>query len=378
MNDGPGGPRFGSMLLGGFECSAHVLRTGRRLDLIASTGHDARVEEDYRLLRAHGMDAARDGLRWHLIERSPSAYDWSSVRPMLAAARRTGMTVIWDLLHYGVPDGLDLFSAAFVDRFGAFAGAAARLVREETGRPGLYTPINELSFWAWAGGDTGGLNPFATGRGGELKRQLARAALAATAAIRAADPGATIACAEPLIHIFPASRDPDDVARAAAHNEGQFEAFDLLLGRREPELGGTEDAIDVIGLNYYYNNQWIDGVKTVYLGEGLHRPLHHLLGDFAARYAKPLYLAETGTEGVFRPYWLRYIADEVAIARGHGVPIEGICLYPVISHLGWDDDRHCANGLFAGFGPDCERHVDEPLARELAVQVARFARAEAA
>lgn len=378
MNGGPGGPRFGSMFLGGFECSAHVLKTGRRLDLIASTGHDVRVEDDYRLLRAHGMDGARDGLRWHLIERTPGVYDWSSVRPMLAAARRTGITVIWDLLHYGAPDGLNLFSAAFVDRFAAFAGAAARLAREETGRPGLYTPVNEISFWAWAGGDTGGLNPFRTGRGGEFKRQLVRAALAATAAIRAADPDATIACAEPLIHIFPASHDPGDIARAAAHNEGQFEAFDLLLGRREPGLGGAEDAIDVIGLNYYYNNQWIDGVKTVFLGEWLHRPLHHLLGEISARYAKPLYIAETGTEGVFRPYWLRYIADEVAIARGHGVPVEGICLYPVISHLGWDDDRHCANGLFAGFGPDCERHADEPLACELALQVARFARAEAA
>ena len=34
-----------------------------------------------------------------------------------------------------------------------------------------------------------------------------------------------------------------------------------------------------------------------------------------------------------------------ARARTRGVPVEGICLYPVANHLGWDDDRLCQNGL---------------------------------
>lgn len=365
-------PLFGSWFLGGFECSAHKRADGIRLDLVASTGHAVRPEADYHLLNAHGMRAARDGLRWHLIEARPGRYDWSSFLPQLHAARDTGTTVLWDLLHYGVPNGLDVFSPRFIERFAAFARAAAELVRAETDAPPLWTPINEISFWAWAGGDTGGLNPFARGRGGELKRQLVRATLAAAAEVRAVDPRARIATAEPIIHIFPASSDPRDVARAAAHNNGQHEALDLLLGRIEPELGGYPEAIDILGLNFYYNNQWIDEGRPVFLGDGLYRRFSDLLSDIAARYRLPLYVAETGTEGVFRPYWLRYIGDEVRVAIANGVPVGGICLYPVLSHLGWDDDRHCPNGLFTGFGKDSERLTYEPLATELAEQLQRF------
>ena len=370
---GNGKPLFGSMFLGGFECAAQRLKRGRRLDVIAATGHDRRAAEDYRLLIDHGMRGARDGLRWHLIEKQPGRYDWSSFLPMLRAARESGVTVAWDLLHYGYPDDLDVFDAAFVERFAAFAGAAARLVRDETGSGATYTPVNEISFWAWCGGDTGGLNPFATRRGGALKRQLVRAFIAAAAAIRTVDPQARIACAEPLIHIFPANRTAAAARRAAAHNQFQFEALDMLLGRTAPELGGSEQAVDIVGVNYYYNNQWIDHGAPVFLGSWLHRPLHHLLGEVAARYRLPLYIAETGTEGVFRSGWLRYVADEVRAAQANGIAIGGICLYPILSHLGWDDNRLCRNGLFEGHGPTLPRRADAAMARALAVEVDAFA-----
>src|SRR4051812_15506496 len=107
-------PLFGSFFLGGFECSTHRLRSGRRLDMVASTRHEELAADDYRLLQRHGINTARDGLRWHLIEASPGRYDFSSALGMLRAARETGMPVIWDLWHYGWPDDLDIFSAAFV------------------------------------------------------------------------------------------------------------------------------------------------------------------------------------------------------------------------------------------------------------------------
>ncbi|WP_426163968.1 hypothetical protein [Sandarakinorhabdus sp. DWP1-3-1] len=369
----PRGRLLASDLMGGFECATHKRRDGIRLDLLATTGHDRRAAEDYALLQAHGMSACRDGLRWHKIEARPGRYDWSSVVPMLEAAGQAGMQVVWDLMHYGVPNGIDIWSASFVDRFAAFAGAAAQVVKDHGGRPAAFTPVNEMSFWAWSGGDTGGLNPFARGRGGELKRQLVRAALAATAAVRAVDPQAIIACAEPLIHIWPNGTSPEAVARASAHNEGQFEAVDMLLGRQAPELGGYAGALDLVGVNYYYNNQWIDGDRTVYLGDWLHRPLSDLLVEVSARYGRPLYIAETGTEGVFRPYWLRYVADQMREARRQGVDLEALCLYPIISHLGWDDDRHCGNGLFEGFDSDGPRHVHAGLAAEVKAQAERFA-----
>lgn len=365
-------PLFGSMFMAGFECAAHKLHTGRRLDLAASTGHASRAAEDYRLARAHGMAAARDGLRWHLIEQRPGQYDWSSFLPMLRAARDTGTTVVWDLLHYGVPNGVDIFSPRFVTRFAAFAREAARVIAAETDAPPVCTPVNEISFWAFAGGDTGGLNPFGRGQGGAMKRQLVRAALAAGSELRAVNRQTRIACAEPLILVMPSDGSAEASDRAARHTESQFEALDMLLGRVAPELGGQADAVDIIGLNYYFNNQWVDMGQMVALGDCRHVPLHRLLEAAAARYGKPLYIAETGTEGVFRPYWVRYVCDEVRAARARGVSVGGICLYPIISHLGWDDDRHCQNGLFEGHAADGPRNVYEPLAEELQAQAAHF------
>ena len=61
---------FKSFFLGGFECSCHVLRSGRRLDMIAATCHDRFAAADYERLNSVGIYSARDGVRWHLIETS--------------------------------------------------------------------------------------------------------------------------------------------------------------------------------------------------------------------------------------------------------------------------------------------------------------------
>src|SRR5690625_292557 len=105
---------FQSFLQGGFECSTHRLANGKRLDLIAAIGHDAFAEADYLQAQEHGMRTLRDGVRWHLIERTPGEFDFSSLTPMMDAARRTGTQIIWDLLHYGWPDDVDPFGPDFV------------------------------------------------------------------------------------------------------------------------------------------------------------------------------------------------------------------------------------------------------------------------
>src|SRR3954469_5941950 len=97
---------FKSFFLGGFECSTHGRPDGQRLDLLAATGHDQRPHSDYLQLQAVGVSSVRDGIRWHLIEPEADRYDWSSFLPMLHAADETGTQVVWDLCHYGWPDGL--------------------------------------------------------------------------------------------------------------------------------------------------------------------------------------------------------------------------------------------------------------------------------
>lgn len=371
----PGNPStlFQSIFLGGFESSTHKLRSGRRLDLLASTQHDVRAEADYRLLASHGIRAVRDAVRWHRVEHRANRYDFSSFLPMLRAARETGTQVIWDLLHYGAPNGLEVWDRRFVERFAAFARATAQLVKDETDAVPFWTPVNEMSFWAWAGGDTGGLNPFATGRGGELKAILVRAAIAAIEAVRDVDGRARIAFAEPMINIIPRSNGEQDRRIARDHNESQFEALDMVAGRRAPQLGGRADYVDIVGINYYFNNQWIDGGPTIYLGQWQFKPLHIMLREVHERYGRPVFIAETGTEGDFRAPWLHYVADEVARARDGGVPVEGLCLYPVFNHLGWDDDRYCPNGMFCGVAEEGARTIYRPLADEVARQTALFA-----
>ena len=369
---------FHSFFLGGFECSTQRLRSAKRLDLIAATGHDRLVCQDYRQLQEYGIHAARDGLRWHLIERSPGRYDWSSVLPMVRAAAQTGMQVMWDVFHYGYPDGVDIWKPAFVERFARFAGAFARLLRDESDQPALLCPMNEISFVSWAGGDVHYLNPFASGRGMELKTQLVRASIAAIEAIWDADPRARIALIDPIIHIVADPERPHQHQLAADYVQVQYQAWDMLAGRQWPQLGGDERYLDLLGVNYYVDNQWIHEGPTLDIGHPQYRPVQELLLDVYRRYERPIFIGETGIEGERRAAWLRYIGGEVQAAIAAGAQIEGVCLYPVLDYLGWDDERHCETGLFGLPDAHDRRAVHHPLAEELRRQQARFEPAGAA
>ncbi|WP_028241135.1 glycoside hydrolase family 1 protein [Stutzerimonas azotifigens] len=367
---------FQTFFLGGFECSTHRRADGRRLDLLVSTGHDRWAARDYAALRRHGIGTVRDGLRWHLIERTPGHYDWSSFLPMLRTAHEQGTQVIWDLCHYGWPDDIDVWRPEFVERFARFAAAAAKLVREETGSTAFYSPINEISYWSWAGGDHGQFNPMGVGRGAELKVQLVRASIAAIDAIRAVDPGARFVQVDPAIHIRASSDRPGPQREAEVARQAQFEAWDMLCGKAWPGLGGKPEYLDIVGINYYSNNQWYLGGATIEQGHPDYRPFKGILAEIHKRYGRPLLVAETGAEGDLRGHWLRYVAEQVGLALQRGVPVEGICLYPILDYPGWDDERHCPTGLF-GFADDSgERVLHEGLADELRLQQTRFAALE--
>ena len=363
---------FHSFILGGFECSTHRRRDGRRLDLIHSTRHDELAACDYRLLQRHGIATARDGLRWHLIERSPGRYDFSSATGMLKAARDTGMQVIWDLWHYGWPDDIDIFTAAFVDRFTAFAREAIAHVSAFDPAP-FISPINEISFFSWAGGEGGIFFPFAHRRGNEMKRQLVRANILAIEAMREVNPGVRICQIDPIINVVARSTAEDDVQRAEAYRRSQYEAWDMITGRAQPELGGREELIDVIGVNYYIHNQHVAEGPLIVPSDPRYRHVSAMLQEIHDRYRRPIFIAETGIEDDTRPAWLRYISGEVLTAMAAGVPVEGICLYPIVNHPGWDDDRHCYNGMFDYADDRGDREVYQPLADEVSRQTANAA-----
>jgi hypothetical protein len=354
-----------SFFIAGFECSSHMRSDGVRLDLVASTHHDRLVKRDYEQIQAYGIHTARDGLRWHHIEFRPNQYCWDSWLPMLRASRAAGIQVIWDLCHYGWPDDLDIWSPEFVDRFARYSRAAAQLIRNETDEAPHFCPINEISYWAWAGAEVGRMNPATLGRGAELKRQLVRAFIASVDAIRAVDSRAKFITAEPLINVVSDGRASEQLAIADIYRRAQFETQDMLLGHEAPELGGKPDNIDCVGLNFYPENQWYVNGKTIPLGHHAYRSLHAMLAEVHHRYRKPLLISETGAEGSARPYWLHHICAEVARAIRCGIPIEGVCLYPILDYHGWDNDRVCRVGLLSMPDVVDVREEDPEFAREL-------------
>ena len=343
-------PVFGSFFMGGFEGATHRRRDGLQIDVMSRNSHDGLTALDYDLLATGGVKTVRDSLRWHSIETSPGRYDWSGFEEMLEAAEITGTQVIWDLCHWGYPQDLDPFSGEFLQRFAQFAAAADLVVQRVKKRfgnsaPTIYCPINEISFWAWVGGDEEHFAPHAAERGPELKLQLARATILATKAIRAQNPTARFVQAEPIIHI--STDEPESIEAAARHTASQYEAWDLLAGVREPELGGGSNVLDMIGVNYYWNNQWIHKGDRTPPGHEHHRALNQMLLEIWERYQRPILITETGAECGAEFGWLGYIGAEVRQAHRLGVPVLGICIYPVMDYPGWDDDRHCECGLIA-------------------------------
>lgn len=361
------GRLFNSYFMGGFECSTHRTNEGKRLDLIAATKHDEFAELDYLRLLNLGMKTARDGVRWHLIEKEPYRYDFSSLENQLQAVQNTGIQIIWDLFHYGFPDDLDIFSENFIERFTWFSVAVVEFISSKTDQTLFVCPINEISFFAWAAGEVGIFCPYARNRGDELKYRLVKASLSAIDAIREVKSDTRFVQTDPAIHVTAPKKSLKHHQTAAEkYRLSQFHALDMLCGKRQPELGGEAKYLDIIGLNYYSHNQWrFPSRRKIQRGHSEYRPLHKILEEFSNRYQRPMFIAETGIEDDLRAEWFRYVCEEGKTAANLNIPIDGICLYPVVNHPGWVDNRHCHNGLWDYADKNGEREIHQPLADEI-------------
>lgn len=173
---------FESFYFAGFEGATGWNREGAWIDQVVATEHDRFADEDYRRLRELGLLAAREVVRWPLVDRA-GRYDFASLVPFLRACRRHDIAVVWDLFHFGYPRDVDLFADDMPARFAEYCRAVTRVVARETDGPLAFTPINEPSYFAWAAGEAALFAPHCRGRSPELKRQLARAAIAGAEAI---------------------------------------------------------------------------------------------------------------------------------------------------------------------------------------------------
>ena len=345
---------FRSFWWGGYECTDQLNAFGHRVDFLPLTGHLQLIDEDYTALGPFNVRTVREGIRWAQIEKTPYQYDFSTVKTMLEAGRHHGIQQVWDLCHFGYPDDLSPLHPLFAQRFAALCRAFVAFYRSV--RPDdvlIVTPINEVSFISWLGGDARGTTPYCNHQGWDVKYGLMRAYIEGAHALREADPSIRMLSTEPLVHIVPplhATPRERRWAREAHHN--QFQATDILAGRLCPELGGREELLDIVGFNYYYDNQWQNGTPDK-LGwnddvpDPRWVPLRNLLRSAHQRYRRPFALTETSHPGIDRPLWLRMIAEECAAVLREGLPLQGICLYPVIDRPDWDHlDQWHQSGLW--------------------------------
>lgn len=288
------------------------------------TGHAARLEEDYAILREEfGLSSFRDGLWLARTFLGPGRYDWSYLDRLAALSRGE----VWlSLCHYEWPPWLDeesVRNGRVVDLMAEFAAAVAhRYALEFAG----YVPVVESAYWTAMSTEWGRWWPGSEATRGaswwSLYTVVGRMTIEMARAIRSASPGSRIAMSEPWL--WHPTLTLDDFARP----------FDLLLGRPDPVAvretgtdawGGDPALLDVVALNFY--NDW--GAEHGW-------PLSRLLLEARRRFPdKEIMLGETGNCQFpdCHPLddWLALVEREVAAANAGGARLTTVTWAPVLT-----------------------------------------------
>lgn len=334
---------FKSFLMGGFECADQQNAFGNRIDLYEASGHDVYLEEDYDRLKILEINTIREGIRWSKVEIAPYQYDWTEVECIIRISQAKDIQVVWDICHFGYPDDLTPLHPMFARRFSHLCREF--VIRYRSLVPDghlIVTPINEVSFISWLGGDVRGTTPYCVGQGWEVKYALMKAYIEGIEVMKKVDSTIRIMVTEPLISIV--TNNEIDVTSFLSAEEKHFEQFqvhDILSGTMCPELRGKPEYLDIIGVNYYYNNQWINETHEFlpWAEEPPHplfRSLHSLIEIVFLRYGRPIVISETSHPGEDRAKWIHSITKECLSVLQTGLPLLGCCFYPVIDRPDWD------------------------------------------
>lgn len=359
---------FRSFLMGGFECADQQNAFGNRVDLYKTSGHEIYLDEDYDKLSDLGIETVREGIRWSVVETKPYHYDWTEVERIIKVSASKNIQVVWDICHFGFPDDLTPLHPMFARRFShlcrEFVLHYRRLIPEGSL---IVTPINEVSFISWLGGDVRGTSPYCIGQGWEVKYALMKAYIEGIEMMKEVDPSVRILVTEPLVSII--TNDPanaQSVLYAEKKHFEQFQVHDILSGKLCPELRGKPEYLDIIGVNYYYNNQWISETHEFLPWADnpphpLLRTLHSLIETVFLRYGRPIIIAETSHPGEDRTKWINFIKKECLSVLKSGLPLLGCCYYPLIDRPDWDDlNNWHHSGLWDVFDTDSlNRVVDD-------------------
>jgi hypothetical protein len=336
----------------GIESSAPIIEGGIRMDELAKTGHYEHVDTDIRMVRELGVRYLRYGIPIHVANPGPGVFDWSFTDQAMAAMQREGIEPIVDLLHFGLPDDVPGFiDTSFPERFAAFAAAFAD--RFPWAR--YYTPVNEPLITASFSARQGYWNERRSDDRSFVRAMLnvARCAVRSSEEIRARRPDAVFLQSDSCEAYHPVH--PDAIERAAFLNELRFIGFELVYGRRLPEVvrryvldsGGPEDELAwfeehgsdagcIAGNDYYEVSE-----KEVLADGGLCDPgmragYYSVGREYHDRLGVPIMLAETNKEGDGAVDWLHRIWTDTIRLRDDGVPIRGFIWYGFVNHVDWD------------------------------------------
>ena len=194
--------------------------------------------------------------------------------------------------------------------------------------------------------------PWGTTREGRerLRLALCYADIAAVKAIRSVDPRARMLHVDPLVQVV-APADRPDLREAARHETlvDTFRAWDMIAGRSHPELGGSAQILDIVGVNCYSFGQ------MEYRAQGPHSalppddprivPMCQMLMHVWERYRRPMVVSETSGLKEGRDEWLRDVVQEALAAVARGVDLHGICLFPAVDMPDWHTGAWVHNGL---------------------------------
>jgi beta-glucosidase/6-phospho-beta-glucosidase/beta-galactosidase len=271
---------------------------------------------------------------------------------MIEAMNQHQVLPIWDLCHYGYPDDLDPFTDAFTDRFAAYCKAVAAYVVPKLHGPHFFTPINEITYFSFIGGEWGWVAPYKNSKEDRYRLRLAlcKAAIAGVKAIRSVAPDARMVHIDPLVQVV-APKDRPDLQEAARHETyvDTFLAWDILYGKEHPELGGAPELLDIVGANNYSFGQ------MEYREQGPHealapdderiKPLCEMMHWVWDRYKRPMIIGETSGLNEGREDWLRDVMDESLAAVEAGIDLHGVCLFPAVDMPDWHTGKWLNNGL---------------------------------
>lgn len=363
---------FRSFWQAGYECADHLNCHGDRVNILKETYHDVLVEEDYANLLPLNLRTVREGICWNEVEKIPGQYDWKEVTNRILAGQKYGIQQIWDICHFGYPDYLSPLQPRFAERFVDVCRAFAKLWRSLTDEPLMVTPINEISFISWLGGDIKQTVPYTRGMGFEVKYELVKASIVGMKAILEIDPAARFLHTEPLIYLFPGDENQSTIDEVARINEERFQVLDMLAGRLHPELGGSLELLDIVGLDFYYNNQWVHFGSRIQWEEPRDprwKPVSELVKEVYERYGRPVVISETSHLGIGRGEWILEIGQECQKAIADGVELLGVCMYPIIDRPDWDNLTHYHNSALWELelipGQPSRRYLCEHYAKDL-------------